>query len=61
MPTVTVEEKPPLICERCDKESARMTETRDADDRVHYVCWSCLYRTDKGINVNRRWQRSRRE
>jgi hypothetical protein len=56
----TVEEKPTLICERCDKESAHMTEVRDADDRVHHICWTCLYRTEKRINVNRRWQRSRR-
>ena len=62
MPTAmpTVEEKPTLICERCDKESAHMTEVRDADDRVHHVCWTCLYRTEKRINVNQRWQRSRR-
>ncbi len=56
----TVEEKPTLICERCDKESAHMAELRDADNRTHYVCWTCLYRTEKRINVNRRWQRSRR-
>ena len=56
----TVEEKPALICERCDKESERLTESREADDRVRRVCWSCLYRTEKRINVNQRWQRSRR-
>ena len=56
----TVEEKPALICERCDRESAHLTELRDADDRIHRVCWSCLYRTEKRINVNRRWQRARR-
>ncbi|HLL15185.1 MAG TPA: hypothetical protein VK388_08980 [Pyrinomonadaceae bacterium] len=55
-----VEEKPTLICERCDKESAHMAELREADDRVHHVCWSCLYRTEKRVNVNRRWQRTRR-
>ncbi len=56
----TVEEKPTLICERCDRESAHLIELRDADDRVQRVCWSCLYRTEKRINVNRRWQRARR-
>jgi hypothetical protein len=56
----TVEEKPALICERCDKECARMAELRDADDRIHHVCWTCLHRTEKRINVNRRWQRTRR-
>jgi hypothetical protein len=56
----TVEEKPNVICERCDKECAHMAELRDADDRVRHVCWTCLHRTEKRINVNRRWQRSRR-
>ncbi|MDQ1523890.1 MAG: hypothetical protein QOG00_467 [Pyrinomonadaceae bacterium] len=58
--STTVEEKPVVICERCDKESAHMTEVREADDRLHHICWSCLYRTEKRINVSRRWQRSRR-
>ncbi|HZH33145.1 MAG TPA: hypothetical protein VEY11_20425 [Pyrinomonadaceae bacterium] len=55
-----VEEKSTLICERCDQESTRMSESREADDRVHHVCWTCLHRTEKRININRRWQRSRR-
>ncbi|HEY1403440.1 MAG TPA: hypothetical protein VGB05_04885 [Pyrinomonadaceae bacterium] len=56
----TVEKKPALICERCDKECAQMTEVREADDRVHHICWSCLNRAEKRVNVNQRWQRSRR-
>ena len=55
-----VEEKPTIICERCDKECARMAELRGADDRVQHVCWTCLQRTEKRVNVSQRWQRSRR-
>jgi hypothetical protein len=54
------EEKAPVICERCDKENAHMLELKEPDNRTHKVCWSCLYRTEKRINVNERWQRSRR-
>jgi transcription elongation factor Elf1 len=56
----TVEEKVPLICERCDKESAHMAQLKSPDNRVQHVCWSCVYRTEKHINVSRRWHRSRR-
>ena len=54
------EEKPAVICERCDRESAHMTELKAPDNRVQRVCWSCLYRTEKRINVSQRWQRARR-
>ncbi|HEY0083174.1 MAG TPA: hypothetical protein VGB61_10315 [Pyrinomonadaceae bacterium] len=56
----TSEKKQVLICERCDKESPHMSESREADDRTRHVCWSCLHREEKRINLNRRWQRSRR-
>jgi transcription elongation factor Elf1 len=54
------ESKTPVICERCDRESAHMAELKEPDNRVHHVCWSCLYRTEKRINVSQRWQRARR-
>ncbi|HEY0099255.1 MAG TPA: hypothetical protein VGB76_09930 [Pyrinomonadaceae bacterium] len=54
------ESKTPVICERCDKESAHMSELKEPDNRVHYVCWSCVNRTEKRINISRRWQRARR-
>jgi hypothetical protein len=54
------EEKNPQICERCDKENAHMTKLTAPDNRVQHVCWSCLYRTEKRINVSRQWQRARR-
>ncbi|HKP72927.1 MAG TPA: hypothetical protein VJT82_08320 [Pyrinomonadaceae bacterium] len=55
-----VEEKTPAVCERCDKESTRTIELTAPGGRVERVCWSCLYRQEKRINVSERWRRGRR-
>ncbi|HEV2763538.1 MAG TPA: hypothetical protein VGV38_11220 [Pyrinomonadaceae bacterium] len=54
------EEKATHLCEKCDRETTRVTKQLGADGSVHYVCWSCLYRTDKRINLKETWRRERR-
>ena len=54
------EEKAAGLCERCDRETTRLVKQLDADGSVHYVCWSCLYRQDKRINLKETWRRERR-
>ena len=56
----TTEENAPGVCERCDHESQRLTKLLAPDNSAHYVCWNCLYRTEKHINVSHRWKRARR-
>ena len=58
--TATAEEEARVTCELCERESAHMIRQIAPDNTVHYVCWDCLYRADKRINVSRRWKRSRR-
>lgn len=55
-----VEATDPMICARCDKESASMIKLSAPDNTAEHVCWSCHYRTEKHINVSRRWERKRR-
>jgi len=49
-----------IVCELCDRESAHMITLTEPDNSTHYICWDCLRRSEKGINVNRRWKRERR-
>ncbi len=49
------------VCERCDRETDRLTRLLDPDGTEHYVCWSCLQRREKRVNVSRTWKRGRRE
>jgi ribosome-binding protein aMBF1 (putative translation factor) len=48
------------VCERCDRESRHLTKWLDPDGSEHYVCWSCLQRTEKRVNLSQRWKRERR-
>jgi ribosome-binding protein aMBF1 (putative translation factor) len=48
------------VCEICDRESKHLSRWLDPDGSVHYVCWSCLQRREKRVNVNQRWRRGRR-
>jgi hypothetical protein len=48
-------------CERCDQETSRLTRWLDPDSSEHFVCWSCLQRREKRVNVSRTWKRGRRE
>jgi ribosome-binding protein aMBF1 (putative translation factor) len=49
------------VCEICERESRHMTQWLDPDGSVHLVCWSCLQRREKRVNVNQRWKRGSRE
>ncbi len=55
-----VEAADPVICARCDQESTRTIRLSAPDNTTERVCWTCHYRTEKHINVSRRWERKRR-
>ena len=56
----TAAEAGPQTCELCERESHHLTRWLDPDGSVHHVCWSCLQRREKRVNLNRRWKRERR-
>jgi hypothetical protein len=53
-------EHTPVVCERCDRESQHMIKLLARDNTAHYVCWDCLRREEKHINVSRRFKRAPR-
>lgn len=53
-------EKAPVVCERCDQESKHVIKSMGADNKPHYVCWSCVYRDEKRINLKETWKRGGR-
>lgn len=53
-------EAAPQTCELCQRESRHLTGWLDPDGSVHHLCWSCLQRREKRVNVNQRWKRERR-
>jgi hypothetical protein len=50
----------PVTCERCEQESRHVIKSIGADNRVHYICWSCLYRQEKRVNLKESWKRGGR-
>lgn len=48
------------VCERCDRESRHLIKLLEPNNSVHYVCWDCVRRAEKRVNVSSRWQRDRR-
>ncbi len=48
------------VCERCDRESRHLIRQVAPDNSVSYVCWDCLRRQEKRINVSSRFKRGRR-
>lgn len=48
------------VCEVCERESRHLTRWLDPNGSVHHVCWSCLQRREKRVNVSERWKRGRR-
>ena len=56
----SMQETAPSVCERCDRESRHLHKLLAADNSVHYVCWDCLRRQEKHINVSTRFKRARR-
>ena len=53
-------EAAPQTCDRCDRESRHLTRWLDPGGGVEQLCWSCLQRREKRVNVNQRWKRERR-
>jgi hypothetical protein len=47
-------------CERCDAETERLIKFVGPDNSPHYVCWSCLAREEKKVNLKETWKRGRR-
>jgi hypothetical protein len=47
-------------CERCDQETGRLIKFVGPDNSPHYVCWSCLAREEKKVNLKGTWKRGRR-
>ncbi|MFL6228230.1 MAG: hypothetical protein ACJ741_05590 [Pyrinomonadaceae bacterium] len=56
-----VSEEAAGVCEVCDRESGHLSRWLDPDGTVHLVCWSCLQRREKRVNVSRGWKRGRRD
>jgi hypothetical protein len=54
------EEEKTTRCERCDEETAHLIKFVGPDNTPHYVCWSCLAREEKRINLKETWKRGRR-
>jgi hypothetical protein len=47
-------------CERCDQETERLIKFVGPDNSPHYVCWSCMAREEKKVNLKDTWKRGRR-
>ena len=47
-------------CERCDVETERLIKFVGPDNSPHYVCWSCLAREEKKVNLKETWKRGGR-
>lgn len=54
------EERASGYCERCDQQSEHLIKFIGAENRPHYVCWSCLQREEKRKNLRVEWKRGRR-
>ncbi|MCA1558310.1 MAG: hypothetical protein LC731_07210 [Acidobacteria bacterium] len=55
------EESAMHVCERCDQPRRHLIKFMGADNRPHYVCWSCSNREDKHINLKSTWRRAGRK
>lgn len=53
-------EKESHYCERCNQESQHLIKSIGMDNLPHYVCWSCLYREEKRVNLKATWRRGGR-
>ena len=57
----STQEQTPGVCERCDRESEHLIKQLAPDNSAHYVCWDCLRREEKRVNVQPRFKRDRRD
>jgi ribosome-binding protein aMBF1 (putative translation factor) len=51
------EEETLTYCESCNRESKHLVKYVDPDNSVHYVCWRCVQRTEKRVNLKETWKR----
>lgn len=47
-------------CERCDGETKGLIKFVGPDNAPQYICWSCLAREEKHVNLKETWKRGRR-
>jgi hypothetical protein len=47
-------------CERCDAETERLLKYVAPDNSSRYVCWSCVSRQEKRVNLKGTWKRGGR-
>ena len=47
-------------CERCDAETERLIKYVAPDNSLQYVCWSCVSREEKHVNLKASWARGGR-
>ena len=47
-------------CEQCDRETSHVIESIGADNRPHYLCWSCVERHEKRWNWKLGWRQKHR-
>ena len=47
-------------CERCDAETERLIKYVGPDNSLNYVCWSCVSREEKNVNLKQTWKRGGR-
>lgn len=47
-------------CERCDAETERLIKYVAPDNTLRYVCWPCVMREEKNVNLKGTWKRGRR-
>jgi hypothetical protein len=56
----TQEEAKPNRCERCDAETERLIKYVGPDNSLQYVCWPCVTRGEKRVNLKESWKRGGR-
>ena len=57
--TTQVEEKANR-CERCDAETERLLKYVGPDNSLQYLCWPCVMREEKRVNLKQTWKRGGR-
>ncbi len=61
MASTQEQEQTPQVCARCDRESQHLIKQLAPDNSARYVCWDCLRREEKRVNVSPRFRRARRD
>lgn len=47
-------------CEKCDEETERLLKYVGPDNSLQYVCWPCVSRSEKRVNLKNTWKRGGR-